>query len=78
MGDKGYGRILGTLSECVTCLAMPLPVRSAPTFIELLNGAMLTRAGFAPEAWLASTPCEAEVPIIKGSRRASGPGSPLG
>ena len=42
MGNKGYGSIPGTLFEWITFLARALPVRSVPTFIELLIGAMLT------------------------------------
>ncbi len=33
-----------------------LPVRSVPTFIELLVGAMITQAGFVTEVWLAINP----------------------
>ena len=46
MGDKGYGSIPGTLFECITFLTRALPVRSVPTFLELLIGAMLTQPGF--------------------------------
>ena len=52
MGNKGYGSIPGTLFECITFLARALPVRSVPTFIELLIGAMLTQTGFVTGAWL--------------------------
>ena len=37
-------------------LARALPVRSVPTFIELLIGAMLTQNGFVTGAWLAINP----------------------
>ena len=53
MGNKGYGNIPSTLFESITFLARVLPVRSVPTFIELLIGAMLTQNGFVTEAWLA-------------------------
>ncbi len=56
MGNKGYGSIPGTLFECITFLARALPVRSAPTVIELLIGAMLTQTGFVTGAWLAINP----------------------
>ncbi len=56
MGNKGYGSIPGTLFECITFLARALPVRSVPTFIELLIGAMLTQTGFVTGAWLAIRP----------------------
>ena len=56
MGNKGYASIPGTLFECITFLARALPVRSVPTFIELLIGAMLTHSGFVTEAWLAINP----------------------
>ena len=56
MGNKGYASIPGTLFECITFLARALPVRSVPTFIELLIGAMLTQTGFVTGAWLAINP----------------------
>ena len=56
MGNKGYGIIPGTLFESITFLARALPVRSAPTYIELLIGAMLTQNGFVTGAWLAIRP----------------------
>ena len=56
MGTKGYSTIPSTLLESITFLARVLPVRSVPTFIELLVGAMLTQAGFVTEAWLAINP----------------------
>jgi hypothetical protein len=56
MGIKGYSTIPSTLFESITFLARVLPVRSVPTFIELLFGAMLTQAGFVTEAWLAINP----------------------
>jgi len=56
MGNKGYSTIPRTLLECITFLAGALPIRSVPTFIELLIGAMLTQAGFVTEAWLAINP----------------------
>ncbi len=56
MDNKGYGNIPSTLFECITFLVRVLPIRSVPTFIELLIGAMLTQAGFVTEAWLAINP----------------------
>lgn len=56
MGNKGYSTIPRTLFESITFLARALPIRSVPTFIELLVGAMLTQAGFVTEAWLAINP----------------------
>jgi DDE superfamily endonuclease len=56
MNTKGYGNIPSTLYECITFIARALPVRSVPTFIELLVGAMITQAGFVTEAWLAINP----------------------
>lgn len=56
MGNKGYSSIPGILFECITFLARALPVRSVPTFIELLIGAMLTQTGFVTGAWLAINP----------------------
>jgi hypothetical protein len=53
MGNKGYGSIPGALSECITFLAMALLVRSAPSLIELLIGAILTQTGFVTSSWLA-------------------------
>ena len=56
MGKKGYSTIPRTLLDCITFLARALPIRSVPTFIELLVGAMITPAGFVTEAWLAIDP----------------------
>lgn len=56
MENKGYSTIPGILFECITFLTRALPIRSVPTFIELLIGAMLTQAGFVTEAWLAIHP----------------------
>jgi len=56
MRNKGYCSIPRTLFELITFLARALPVRSVPTFIELLIGAMLTQTGFVTEAWLAINP----------------------
>ena len=57
MGNKGYGSIPGSLFECITSLARALPVRSVPTFIELLIGAMLTQTGFVTGLGWRSPPC---------------------
>jgi hypothetical protein len=56
MGNKGYATIPRTLLDSITFLARALPIRSVPTFIELLVGAMITPAGFVTEAWLAINP----------------------
>jgi hypothetical protein len=56
MGNKGYSTIPRTLLDSITFLARALPIRSVPTFIELLVGAMITPAGFVTEAWLAIKP----------------------
>ena len=50
---KGYRHIPQVFFIFITFLAFALPVRSAPTFIELLIGAMLTQTGFVTQAWLA-------------------------
>jgi hypothetical protein len=56
MDTKGYGNIPDAFFEAITFLARALPKRSVPTWLELLFGAMLTRAGFVSEAWLAIKP----------------------
>ena len=50
---RGYRHIPQVFFLFITFLAQALPVRSIPTFIELLIGAMLTQAGFVTQAWLA-------------------------
>lgn len=54
--DKGYANTPAILCHFITFLASALPLRSVPTFIELVVGAMITRAGFVTEAWLAISP----------------------
>jgi len=78
MGNKGYGSIPGTLFACITFLARALPVRSVPTFIELLIGAMLTQTGFVTGAWLAINPLRSWGAYYKWLQEGSGPRSPLG
>jgi len=56
MEYKGYSTTPRILFESITFLAGILPVRSVPTFIELLIGAMLTQTGFVTDAWLAINP----------------------
>lgn len=56
MGYKGCSTIPGTLFEIITFLARALPLRSVPTFLELLVGAMITQSGFVTQAWLAINP----------------------
>jgi hypothetical protein len=56
MGIKGHCTIPSTLLESITFLARVVPLRSVPTFIELLIGAMLTQTGYVTEAWLAINP----------------------
>ena len=41
---------------CITFLARRLPVRSVPTFLELLIGAKLTQTGVVTGAWLPINP----------------------
>ena len=53
MDKSGYRPIPHALFEYITFLVQALPLRSVPTFIELLIGAMLTQAGFVTQAWLA-------------------------
>jgi hypothetical protein len=54
MNDKmGYRHIPQVFFLFITFLTFALPIRSVPTFIELLIGAMLTQAGFVTQAWLA-------------------------
>jgi len=52
MDNKGYGHIPQILFDWITFLVKALPLRSVPTFIELLIGAMLTPTGFVTDAWL--------------------------
>jgi hypothetical protein len=53
MDIAGYCRIPQALFESITFLVQALPLRSAPTFIELVIGAMLTETGFVTQAYLA-------------------------
>ena len=54
MNDKkGYRHIPQVFFLFITFLTVALPIRSIPTFIELLVGAMITQAGFVTQAWLA-------------------------
>jgi len=53
MNTSGCGNIPDVLLYCITFLAKSLPLRSVPTFIELVVGAMLTDAGFVTAAYLA-------------------------
>jgi hypothetical protein len=50
---KGYRHIPQVFFLFITSLTVALPIRSVPTFIELLIGAMITQAGFVTQAWLA-------------------------
>lgn len=52
MDNKGYGNIPRILFDWITFLVKALPLRSVPTFIELLIGAMLTPTGFVTDVWL--------------------------
>ena len=56
MDHKGYCHIPKILFNFITFLTSALPLRSVPTFIELVVGAMITQAGFVTEAWLAISP----------------------
>jgi len=53
LNTLGCGNIPDVLFHCITFLVEALPLRSVPTFIELLLGAMLTEAGFVTQAYLA-------------------------
>jgi hypothetical protein len=53
MDWRDHEAIPPILCHWITFLTEALPLRSVPTFIELLLGAMLTRRGFVTEAWLA-------------------------
>jgi hypothetical protein len=53
MNTSGCCNIPDVLLYCITFLVKSLPLRSVPTFIELLVGAMLTEAGFVTQAYLA-------------------------
>lgn len=50
---KGYQHIPRVLFVIITFLVGALPIRSVPTFVELLFGAMLSQAGFVTRAWMA-------------------------
>lgn len=52
MNATGYSRIPRELCHWITFLTQVLPLRSIPTFLELLVGAMITRAGLVTEALL--------------------------
>ena len=53
MDISGYWHIPHALFESITFLVQVLPLRSVPTFIELVVGAMLTETGFVTQAYLA-------------------------
>lgn len=53
MDIAGYWHIPQALFESITFLVQALPLRSVPTFIELIIGAMLTETGFVTQAYLA-------------------------
>lgn len=53
MDIAGYWHIPHALFEFITFLVQVLPLRSVPTFIELVVGAMLTETGFVTQAYLA-------------------------
>lgn len=53
MDTRGYDRIPLVLCHWISFLTQALPLRSVPTFLELLIGALLSRRGFVTEAWLA-------------------------
>src|SRR5512135_1288401 len=46
-------QLLPILCHWITFLAHALPLRSVPTFIELVGGALLSRQGWVTEAYLA-------------------------
>lgn len=53
LNTLGCANIPDVLFHCITFLVEALPLRSVPTFIELLFGAMLSQAGFVTQAYLA-------------------------
>lgn len=53
LNTLGCANIPDVLFHCITFLVQALPLRSVPTFIELLFGAMLTERGFVTQAYLA-------------------------
>jgi hypothetical protein len=53
MNTSGCCNIPDVLLYCITFLVKSLPLRSVPTFIELVIGAMLTDAGFVTAAYFA-------------------------
>jgi hypothetical protein len=53
MNNSGCCNIPDVLLHCITFLVTSLPLRSVPTFIELVGGAMLTETGFVTQAYLA-------------------------
>ena len=56
MGNKEFRHVPQVFFDAITFLAQALPKRSIPTWLELLFGTMLTRAGFVTEAYLAINP----------------------
>lgn len=55
--NPGYSNIPHAFFDFITFLTEALPLRSVPTFIELLVGAILTQQGFVTHAWLAIDAC---------------------
>ena len=53
MNTSGCCNIPDILLYCITFLVKALPLRSVPTFIELVIGAMFTEAGFVTQTYLA-------------------------
>jgi hypothetical protein len=53
MNTRGYRPIPDALYHWTTFLCQALPLRSIPTFLELLFGALLTSTGFVTDAYLA-------------------------
>ena len=53
MDHQGYCNIPSALFHWITFLAKSLPLRSVPTFIELLIGAMISKSGFVVQTGLA-------------------------
>ncbi|PIE58642.1 MAG: hypothetical protein CSA33_01695 [Desulfobulbus propionicus] len=50
MENKGCSTILRVLFNSITYITWALPLRSVPTFVELLIGAMITQSGFLTQA----------------------------
>jgi hypothetical protein len=57
MKTKGYSNTPSTLFECITFIARALPVRSVPTFSELLIGGYDYSSLFCDHGLACHQPC---------------------